>query len=38
MIVAQRSSSRRMRELRTSFFEERKRLDADPATRAQAVC
>jgi len=27
-----------MRELRTSFFEERKRLDADPATRAQAVC
>ena len=36
--MAQRSSSRHMRELRTAFFEEGKRLDADPATRAQADC
>lgn len=33
-----RVSSRRMQALRGAFFEEGKRLDADPATRDQALC
>lgn len=33
-----RSNSRRMHELRQDFFDEGKRLDADPATRHRSVC
>lgn len=33
-----RVNSRRMQALRAAFFEEGKRLDADPATRDQSLC
>ena len=33
-----RTNSRRMQALRTAFFKEGRRLDADPATRDQAAC
>jgi len=33
-----RTNTRRMHELREAFYQEGKRLDADPATRDQSVC
>lgn len=37
-MVVERSSSRRMKAGRQAFFDEGKRLDADPSTRDQSVC
>lgn len=36
--MAARSNTRRMNRLRQEFFAEGKRLDADPSTRAEALC
>ena len=38
MASGQRSTSRHMKQLTRNFFEQGKRLDADPATRVQATC
>ena len=37
-MAGKRKNTRRMNKLRTDFYEEGRRLDADPSTRHRAVC